>query len=225
MLQIVGLDTSTQWITDIILPILSIVIILGLYFWRKCDLAILLAWCVGFFLGAIWEFGFFTLARVTTFTVHGGCHTIDGTEICLPDNPLPDWYITLAHTIEDAGIFMIGVGLAWLLLGRNKRPRFTHWHWGEFGIIWAWGVISNYIVDWTSTGTTFLFIPTWFNPAYYSTSLFSKEDLTIPYTILPDATWALVTIPFYAILLWLKRRYGGQYFRQGNPTEGLRQEN
>ena len=41
----------------------------------------------------------------------------------------------------------------------------------------------------------------------------------IPYTLLPDVIWAVATIPFYAILLWLKRRYGGRYFRQDNPTD------
>ena len=220
MLHLVGIDSDNQWITDVILPVLSIVLIFGLYLSRKCDLAIFLAWWAGLFLGAIWEACFYILSKVAPpFTVHEGCHQINGAEICLPSSPLSDWYITLAHTIEDAGIFMIGVGLAWLILGRNKRPHFTHWHWGEFGIIWAWGVISNYIVDWTSTGTTFLFIPTSFNPAYYSTAFFSKDGLMIPYTLLPDVIWAVATIPFYAILLWLKRRYGGQYFRQDNPTD------
>ncbi len=57
---------------------------------------------------------------------------VAGNEVCLTENPLPRWCISLAHTIEDGGIFMIGVGLAWLILGRNEREHFTRGHWGEF---------------------------------------------------------------------------------------------
>ena len=207
-----------QWITDLILPSLAIIIMCWLYLARKCDLAIFLAFWAGCLIGAIWEFTFDLLGD--SFTVHEGCHFVANNEVCLTENPLPRWYISLAHTIEDGGIFMIGVGLAWLILGRNKREHFTRWHWGEFGIIWAWGVISNYLVDWTSIGKTFLFIPSEYNPAYYETSLFSANGETLPYTVVPDAIWYVATIPFYLVLLWLKRRYGGNY-RGGDAVNGF----
>ena len=153
-----------QWVSDVVLPVLAIGIMLGLWLGRRCDLAIFLAFWVGCLIGAVWEFAFDLLGE--SFTVHDGCHFVADNEICLPGSPLPRWYISLAHTIEDGAIFMIGVALAWLFLGRNRPGAFTRWHGGEFGIIWAWGVISNYLVDWTSVGSTFLFIPNEYNPAY-----------------------------------------------------------
>ena len=202
-----------QWVSDVVLPVLTIGIMLGLWLSRRCDLAIFLAFWVGCLIGAVWEFTFDLLGE--SFTVHDGCHFVADNEICLPGSPLPRWYISLAHTIEDGAIFMIGVALAWLFLGRNRRGAFTRWHWGEFGIIWAWGVISNYLVDWTSVGSTFLFIPNEYNPAYYTTSLFSRNGEMIPYTVVPDAIWYVATcqIAFYFALIGLKRRYGGRYFR------------
>ncbi len=217
--HVLGIGVN-QWILSFILPFLSVAIILTLYFTRKCDLAILLAWVAGFILGGIWEAAFFFLG--SDFTSTEGCFTYEnGPEFCLAPTPdwIPSWWNNLAHTFEDAGIFMIGVGLAWLILGRNKHPRFTRWHWGEFAIIWVWGVASEMAITWIQNGTQFYFIPSSANPAYYETSLFQdlfygQPDLVIPYTVVPDAVWWIATIPFYAILLWLKRRFGGQYFRQ-----------
>ena len=194
------------------LATLAIVVMLGLWFGRKCDLAIFLAFWVGCLIGAVWEFAFDLLGD--SFTVHDGCHFVAGNEVCLPGNPLPRWYISLSHTIEDGAIFMVGVGLAWLILGRSRPDAFSRWHWGEFGIVWVWGVASNYVVDWISVGNTFLFIPNEYNPAYYETSLFSRTGDVLPYTVVPDAIWYVATIPFYFALLWLKRRYGGRYFSE-----------
>ncbi len=216
---------ENQWILNFILPFLSVSIILTLYFTRKCDLAILLAWVAGFIIGGIWEATFYFLGP--SFTATTGCFTYeDGPEFCLADRPdwIPDWWNNLAHTFEDAGIFMIGVGLAWLILGRNKHPRFTRWHWGEFAIIWVWGVASEMVVTWIQTGKQFYFIPSEANPAYYTTPFFydffysAPPDLVIPYTVVPDAMWWIAPFPFYAILLWLKRKFGGQYFGR-NPIK------
>jgi hypothetical protein len=201
---------------DVFLPALSIGIIVYLYVSRRCDFAMLLAWVAGLIIGGAWELAFLFFGD--EFSVHRGNFfwedpaTGQITSVLLRDDPFPDWYVNLAHSVEDAGIFMIGVWLAWLILGRNKRPRFTHWHWGEFAIIWAWGLGSEIVVTWIQTGSAFYFFPSKFNPAYYTTDLFSQNGEVLPYTVVPDLMWAVFTFPFYAILLWLKRRYSGQKF-------------
>ncbi len=84
-------------------------------------------------------------------------------------------------------------------------------------------MISNYLVDWTSVGKTFLFIPSEYNPAYYEASLFSANGEILPYTVVLDAIWYVATIPFYLVLLWLKRRFGGNY-RGGNAVNRVSRE-
>ncbi len=205
------------WIGDLVLPVVSIAVIFILYLSRKCDLAIFLAWWAGLVLGALWEFSFFFLGK--SWTVHGGCQMVDGVEICLSQNPLPQWYLSLAHSIEDAGIFMIGVGLAWLILGGNKRRHFTRWHWGELGIMWIWGAGSEWLIYQVSNGRSLFFIPNKFNPTYLNLSWFTPDDQTLPYTIIPDAIWWVAPIVFYVILLGLKSKWDGQYFRQ-EPVAG-----
>jgi hypothetical protein len=220
---------NNQWIMNLILPIVSIVTILALWFTRKCDLAILLAWCAGFILGFIWEIAF--LFAGEGFTTIEGCHSYNGgPEFCLYTPAwIPTWWNNVGHALEDAGIFMIGVGLAWLILGRNKRPRFMRWHWGEFAIIWFWGIGSEMVVTWVQTGKMFYFFPQTWNPAYYETAFFQdlfydKPDLIMAYTIIPDGIWWFATIPFYAILIWLKRRYGGKYFKLEKPADEIQSE-
>lgn len=201
---------------DVVFPSLCIVTIVYLYVSRKCDFAMLLAFVVGLIIGGAWELSFLFFGDA--FSVHRGNYYWENpdtgqiTTILLNDDPFPDWYINLAHTIEDAGIWMMGVALAWFLLGRGKRPRFTHWHWGEFAIIWAFGMAFEIIVTWVQTGSGFYFFPSKFNPAYYTTDLFSQNKEVLPYTIVPDAMWVIFPFAFYAILLWLKRRYSGQKF-------------
>lgn len=42
-----------QWVSDVVLPVLAIGVMFGLWFGRRCDLAIFLAFWVGCLIGAV----------------------------------------------------------------------------------------------------------------------------------------------------------------------------
>lgn len=150
----------------------------------------LLAW--GFAVGSTWEFA--------NYAAGDAYHRV------LVDWPMPRITLHLWHTFWDAGLFFIG----YLLCVPIWRERTClEFRWEELGVMWAWGVGSEFVVELLGNGVIWVYeIHTW-NPVW----------LTLNgrfYTLLPQFIWTVAPIVFYLGAIAITRRFAGTAAKPAN---------
>ncbi len=149
------------------------------------------AFWVGCLIGATWEFTFFFLG--------------DSFAHAMVEWPwgLSGWPKKLSHSVWDGGIFMVGVWLCLKILGPESR--FVTWNWREFSIMWAWGIGSEFLVEYLFNGRVWFYEPLPWNPVIIPP--LPGSATTIGYTLIPQAVWVIAPIAFYLLFLKLRKNY------------------
>lgn len=137
--------------------------------------------------GAVWEIPIFLMSKYSSV-------------------PIVEWIryfptsfavYMVCHTLWDGALFLVGVWFASLV---NRDAPFSRFHWGELAALMAWGQVSAFLVEFSAvTNDAWAFIDTyWWNPP-----LFSFGDHSV--TLMMQLIWLVVTVPFYFILLKVKK--------------------
>ncbi len=116
-------------------------------------------------------------------------------------NPFPLIFLSLLHTLWDGALFLVGVGLVYLIC---KPPHLTKFRWSELSVLLIWGVSSELAVELTATySSLWEYQRKWWNPVLFK---FNNQNITL----IPQLVWLVAPIIFYLMALPLNRRYGAQ---------------
>jgi len=180
---LIGLFRANFYLIDFSVGIIAPVLVYGLvrlgrldrYFWR-------LFW-VGFAIGLCWEVPMQVLNQLGPgLAVHA----------YVREPPVPFIVIIILHSSWDGGLFLLGVGLARLIL---RRPALARFNPAELVIYILWGQASELWVELTATyGGAWHYVPRSWNPALFT---FNSQ----PITLLPQLIWLAAPIVFYLIAL------------------------
>jgi hypothetical protein len=144
----------------------------------------------GALIGATWEIGFYFVGPEFSSAPVYVFHT---------EFPLPSIILHILHCFWDGALFMVGVGLVFLLL---KPPRMMYFRWTELGVMVLWGVVQETLVELISIGGgMWEYVARWYNPA-----LFRIGDSD--FTLLPLLIWVAAPVAFYLIALRINRTWG-----------------
>jgi hypothetical protein len=134
---------------------------------------------IGFFIGLCWEIPF-GLAEGRFYSLVGD-----------PPFRLP-LLISVCHSFWDAAIFGAGVDLcAWLLGQTDFLKRFQ---WRAQGIMLAWGVGTELLVDLVGSETLWVFHPSPWNPVILTVG--AKQ-----LTLVPQLVWLVAPFVYYRAIL------------------------
>ena len=95
----------------------------------------------------------------------------------------------------------------WLVSGRHPKV-FQHWHWGAFGVLMAWCLAQNIIVemflyhDQLAVGKPLSWAPLAPTGPWYNPVLFEFQGRTI--SLQGQLPWVLMTPIFYRLLIALR---------------------
>lgn len=111
--------------------------------------------------------------------------------------PVPTLTLILFHSLWDGGLFLAGVALIWLVVGRPVLQGFS---WVELGVLILWGQLSELAVEiggvtndaWGYVGGF------WWNPV-----LFHVDGH--PITLMPQLIWLAAPIVYYIVALQVVR--------------------
>ena len=92
---------------------------------------------IGCLIGSTWEFTFHFLGDEFAYAVKQWPLGLSG------------WPKKLSHSIWDGGLFMAGV---WLCFKYLPLPLFTRFSWRELGIMEAWGIFQELLVEYLFNG-------------------------------------------------------------------------
>lgn len=178
------------YIVDIIISLSILGFLAYMHYSRRFNPAVWYMFCVGALIGATWEIGFYFIGPEFSSAPIYIFHT---------EFPLPSIILHILHCFWDGGLFMVGVGLVYLLLKPLHMARFR---WRELGVMVLWGVIQETVVELISIwGGMWEYVGRWYNP-----SLFKIGDSD--FTLLPVLIWVAAPVLFYLIALRINRRWG-----------------
>jgi len=106
--------------------------------------------------------------------------------------------VVITHSFWDGGLFLIGVGLIYLIC---KSPHFTKFKGKELAVLLIWGQLSELAVELSSTYSgAWEYIPYWWNPSLF---VFNGHYITL----LPQLIWLIAPIVFYTIAVKLRTKF------------------
>ncbi|MEM6898227.1 MAG: hypothetical protein AAF583_00440 [Pseudomonadota bacterium] len=156
---------------------------------------------VAFLLGSTWEFGFTALEM--TYESEPGGTLLEGARtkstnghIDLDSGFLVGLYGVAIFSIWDAGIFLIGAILVWLIM---RRPPFQTFNWSELTILLGWGQFQCFAIEFSAISEGYwAYWATFWNP-----ELFPYQNGSI--TLWPQLVWVIAYLVFYACALRISK--------------------
>jgi hypothetical protein len=119
---------------------------------------------------------------------------------------LPQSINWLMNSLADGAIALVGLLLAWLTYGKNEQI-LQKWHWGAFGVMFAWFMAQNIFVETMiyheqlSMGFKLSWAPMAPTGSYYNPVLFTIGDRTV--SLQGQIPWLLMSPLFYWLALKL----------------------
>lgn len=119
---------------------------------------------------------------------------------------LPQSINWLMNSLADGAIALVGLLLAWLTYGKNEQI-LQKWHWGAFGVMFAWFMAQNIFVETMiyheqlSMGFKLSWAPMAPTGSYYNPVLFTLGDRTV--SLQGQIPWLLMSPLFYWLALKL----------------------
>jgi hypothetical protein len=178
------------FIVDIIIALSILGFFAYMHFSRRFSPVVWYMFWAGVLIGATWEIGFYFLGpKFSSAPIY----------VFSTEPPFPSIILHVTHCFWDGGLFMVGVALVCKLL---KPPHLVRFRWPELGIMLGWGVLQEAVVELISLGgSMWEYQPRWYNP-----SLFELNGSH--FTLLPILIWVVAPVVFYAVALWINRRWG-----------------
>ena len=171
---------------ELIFPIIIVIVWLYLTLSKTIPPEMSALWVIAFFLGLTWEM---------TFRFMGD----KWMKIKKPEiKKLPKVVYAISHALQDSVLFMIGVLLAWLLLGRNTKI-FCNYNFIVLFIFIAWGFFQEFIIELAYNGDVWEYTPNKFNPTVWSRN-------GIHYTLVPYLVWIIAPIIFWIITVNIMKK-------------------
>ena len=136
---------------------------------------------------------------------------IDGADVNTRRGPalnaaLPQNINWLMNSLADGAIALAGLLMAWLAYGKNEQI-LQKWHWGAFGVMFAWFMAQNIFVETMiyheqlSMGFKLSWAPLAPTGPYYNPVLFTLGDRTV--SLQGQIPWLLMSPLFYWLALKL----------------------
>ena len=165
-------------------------VILFFRFWKNNILPkyLIKAFMIGCVIGSTWEFTFHFLGDEFAYAVKQWPLGLSG------------WPKKLSHSIWDGGLFMFGI---WLCFKYLPLPLFTRFSWRELGIMEAWGIFQELLVEYLFNGRVWVYNELPWNPVIIPP--LPGSATTVGYTLIPQAVWVVAPVVFYLILLRLPK--------------------
>jgi hypothetical protein len=164
---------------EILFPLIIVILWLYLTITKKISPAMSKLWVIAFFLGLTWEM---------TFRFMGDkWMQIKNPEI----KKLPKAVYAISHALQDSLLFMIGIFLAWLLLGKNNNI-FCDYKLNVLLIFIIWGFFQEFMIELAYNGKVWEYTPNKFNPTVWSRN-------GVQYTLVPYLVWIIAPIIFWII--------------------------
>ncbi len=185
-------EGEALFVFDVIIAISIPIFVAFLYSTGRVSRAIWYMFWAGVLIGSTWELGFYFLGPYYSSSPIYVLHT---------PTPFPLIFLPLLHTLWDGGLFLVGVGLVYLIC---KPPQLTRFRWSELTVMLTWGVLSELVVELVATySRLWEYQGKWWNPI-----LFKFNDQNI--TLIPQLVWVVAPIIFYLVSLALNRRFGSR---------------
>ena len=162
------------------IPILIIFLWLNLTLTKRMPREMSILWIIGFVLALFWELPF----------------RLMGDNFLEVKNKKVDKYVPtplyiISHSIQDSILFMIGIYIAYNILGKDLKV-FCNYNYIVLLIFIMWGFAQEFLVELSSNGKLWEYKPSKYNP----TVLTIKGQ---SYTLIPYLTWIIAPIIFWAI--------------------------
>lgn len=137
---------------------------------------------VGAGFGACWEIPIFLLSKYTQSPIVAWIRYF----------PVHYLFYVISHTLWDGALFLVGV---WLIKLICKPPVLVKFRWQELGVLFAWGQISAFLVEFSAVSNeAWTFVSGyWWNPG-----IVSIGDHSV--TPMMQLIWLVVVVPFYLIV-------------------------
>jgi hypothetical protein len=183
--------SNTLFYLDIAIALGTLAFFAFMHYTRRFSPRIWYMFLAGCLIGATWEFGFYLL---------GPGYASDPLFIMHSEFPLPRIFMHTLHCLWDGGLFMIGVGLVFMLC---RPPHLERFRWQELAVMILWGQVSELAVELVgSNGALWEYQGTWYNPV-----MFRVNDYNI--TLLPQLVWLAAPVVFYFVALRINARAAG----------------
>lgn len=176
------------YIIDVVISLSILGFFAYMHYSRRFSPAFWYMFWVGTLIGATWEIGFYFLGPYFSSAPIYVYNTAP---------PYPSIILHILHCFWDGGLFMVGVGLVYLIL---RPPHLVRFRWQELGVMVLWGVLQETAVELISiAGGMWEYVPRSYNP-----SLFKIGDSD--FTLLPVLIWVAAPVVFYLLALPINRR-------------------
>lgn len=178
------------WWTDLVIAISMVIIATVLYkMGRISKLTFVLFW-IGACLGLTWEVPIFIITEFSIYPM---------LKFFVPP-PFPFFIIIASHSLWDGGLFLMGVGLVYLIC---KKPLFEKFRFQELIILVLWGQAQAIGIELLGTfGGAWEYIPYLWNPIMFSI-------LGHNFTIWIQLVWLAASIILYIIAVKLNPKISG----------------
>lgn len=173
---------SISILYEYLVPLIIIILWFYLTFSKKISKQMSIIWVISFFIALTWEVG----------------NLIIGDKFLQIKDPdvkkyVPGPIYAISHAIQDTALFMIGVLIAYNLLGKDTKI-FCEYNYLVLLIFIIWGFLQEFFVELAFNGKIWEYIPSKYNPTVWSNN-------NINYTLVPYLIWIIAPIIFWLVVV------------------------
>jgi len=182
--------SNAFYIVDIVIALSILAFFAYMHYGGRFPAAVWYMFQAGVLIGATWEISFYFIGpKFASAPIY----------VYNTQPPYPSIILHIVHCFWDGGLFMIGVGLIYLI---NRPPVMRRFRWLELGVMAAWGVAQETVVEFISIGGgMWEYVHRWYNPSLFKVG---GSD----FTLLPILIWVAAPLVFYFIAIKINRRWG-----------------